>query len=117
MNRLLKVVLAAAVAVGSLAVCATASAHWHGTVGVWVGPGPYWWGAPYYYPYYYPPVVVADPLYVQPEPVVQVPAPPNYWYYCAQSNAYYPYVSECPAGWQQVTPQPPAPATATPAPR
>jgi len=28
----------------------------------------------------------------------------NYWYYCADSQAYYPYVKECPGGWQQVAP-------------
>jgi len=121
MNRLSKIVLGAAVGVGCLVACATASAGWHGHVGVWIGPGPWWWGPPYYpyyYPYYYPPVVVADPVYVQPNPVVQVPAPPNYWYYCRQSNAYYPYASQCPSGWEQVSPQPPAPAQApTPAPR
>ncbi|TMH74828.1 MAG: hypothetical protein E6H52_11935 [Betaproteobacteria bacterium] len=117
MNRLLKIVLGAAFGVGCLVACATASAGWHGHVGVWIGPGPWWWGPPYY-PYYYPPVVVADPVYVQPNPVVQVPAPPNYWYYCRQSNAYYPYASQCPSGWEQVSPQPPAPAQApTPAPR
>jgi hypothetical protein len=117
MNRLLKIVLGAAFGVGCLVVSATASAGWHGHVGVWIGPGPWWWGPPYY-PYYYPPVVVADPVYVQPDPVVQVPAPPNYWYYCRESNAYYPYVSQCPSGWEQVSPQPPAPAQApTPAPR
>src|SRR5579864_5877963 len=71
MNRLLKIFVAAAVVVGGLAGSATASAHWHGTVGVWIGPGPYGWGPPYY-PYYYPPVIVADPVYAQPNPVVQV---------------------------------------------
>ena len=30
----------------------------------------------------------------------------NAWYYCQGSNAYYPYVRECPTGWQQVAPQP-----------
>jgi hypothetical protein len=116
MNRLLKIFVAAAVVVGGLAGSATASAHWHGTVGVWIGPGPYGWGPPYY-PYYYPPVIVADPVYAQPNPVVQVPAPPNFWYYCPQSGGYYPYVSDCPGGWQQVMPQPPAPAPAAPAQR
>jgi hypothetical protein len=107
MDRLLKIVLAAAVAVGCLAASGAASAHWRGVV--WVGPGPFWWGAPYY-PYYYPPpVVVADPVYMQPNPGVQVPAPPTYWYYCRQSNTYYPYVSNCPSGWEQVAPQPPGP--------
>jgi hypothetical protein len=113
MNRLLKIVLAIAVAAGGLAASATASAYWHGRVGVWIGPGPFWWGPSYYYPYYYPPVV-AEPVYVQPNPVVQVPAPPMYWYYCPQSTAYYPYVAECPGGWQQVAPQPPAPPAASP---
>jgi len=29
------------------------------------------------------------------------------WYYCADSKSYYPYVRECPAGWQRVPAQPP----------
>ncbi len=29
----------------------------------------------------------------------------NTWYYCAESQAYYPYVKQCAAGWQQVAPQ------------
>ena len=59
-----------------------------------VGPAPYYW--PGYWPgYYYPPVVAA--------PVVAAPA---YWYYCAPLAAYYPYVAECPAGWQLVEPHP-----------
>src|SRR5882757_1379316 len=111
MNRFCKIFLAAAVVLGCLAATGTASAHWHGRVGVWIGPGPYWWGPPYY-PYYDRPMVVADPLYAQPNPVIQVPAPPNYWYYCRQPGAYYPYVSQCPGGWEQVTPQPPAPPSA-----
>jgi hypothetical protein len=113
MNRFYKIVLAAAVAVGCLVATGTANAHWHGTVGVYIGPGPFWWGAPYYYPYYYPPV--ADPVYMQPSPAVQVPAPQTFWYFCRQSNMYYPYVSECPGGWEQVSPRPPGP-TAAPAP-
>ena len=71
---------------------------------------------PYYYPpysYYYPPyypspvVVQQQPtVYVeQPAPQVQQPAS-GYWYYCADSRAYYPYVKDCPAGWQRVAPQP-----------
>ena len=26
------------------------------------------------------------------------------WYYCESEAAYYPYVSQCPAGWVQVEP-------------
>lgn len=91
-------------------------------------------GAPYpyrgYRPYYYPPPVVYPyayraPYYAVP-PVVAVPAQPRvyiekgntatapeapagHWYFCAESNAYYPYVKQCPGGWQQQTPIAPPP--------
>jgi hypothetical protein len=74
---------------------------------------------PYYYPpYYYHPPYYPAPVVVQQQPTVYVeqPAPQaqpqqqqqpaGYWYYCADSRAYYPYVRECPAGWQRVAPQP-----------
>jgi hypothetical protein len=96
--------------------------HWHSSIGFYVGVPfggyPYYYPryyAPYYYPtysYYPAPVVVQqqEPVYVernpQPAPSTQQSAPANYWYYCAPSNAYYPYVKECPAGWQRVAPQP-----------
>jgi hypothetical protein len=116
MNRLSGLVLSAAVAIGSLAASGTASADWRGPrVGIWIGPGPLWWGAPY--PYYYPPAVVAgpSPVYVQPSPVVQVPPPQTYWYFCRKSNTFYPYVAECPGGWETVMPQQPPPSSAPPA--
>jgi hypothetical protein len=85
--------------------------------GVFVG-GPIWWGGPWYYPpyygyspYYYPPAVAAGPTqYVeQGGAAAQAPAPAQqgYWYYCTGSKTYYPYVKECPGGWQRVAPQPP----------
>ena len=81
--------------------------------GVPVGPYPYYYYPPYYYPAYYPaPVVVQQqaPVYIernpQPAPSAQPSAPAGYWYYCADSRAYYPYVKECPGGWQRVAPQP-----------
>jgi hypothetical protein len=57
---------------------------------------------PAYYPpaqTYYPPA----PTYVPapPAPVVQA-----YWYYCPALGNYYPYVRDCPGGWQPVLPQP-----------
>ena len=77
--------------------------------GYWGGPfwGPPWW----YYPpaYYYPPVVV------QQQPVTYIEQgssnPParaesGWWYYCDASKGYYPYVKECPSGWQRVPPAP-----------
>ena len=68
--------------------------HVHGAVVVgaaFVGVG-YWPG------YYYP------PAYYAPPPVYYAPPPPpaSYWYYCAQLNAYYPYVPSCPGPWQPV---------------
>jgi hypothetical protein len=32
----------------------------------------------------------------------------EWWYYCADTRAYYPYVKECASEWQRVAPQPPA---------
>ena len=77
-----------------------------------IAPGFGWYPG---YPYYYadPPMVVqeAPPVYVQPGPDAQQPA---YWYYCQNSQSYYPYVKECPGGWLTVVPQ--ATPTAPPAP-
>lgn len=80
--------------------------HSHARVGVFVG-APLW---PWYYPpaYYYPPVIAVP---APPPPVyIEQPKPPaatqNYWYYCSNPEGYYPYVKECPGGWQQVAPQP-----------
>jgi hypothetical protein len=78
------------------------------------GPGYFW---PYYdYPYPasaysgypYPLVVVqsSPPVYVEQGAAQAAPAQAD-WYYCTASNSYYPYVSECPAGWQRVPAQPP----------
>jgi hypothetical protein len=74
-------------------------------------------GWPYgYYPapyYNYPPQVVVVPsqpqTYIQQEsaPPAAAPAQPAYWYYCGDARQYYPYVKECPGGWQRVSPQPP----------
>lgn len=95
--------------------------HPRARVGVFISApvwGP-WWYHPYphfyHYPYYgYPPVVTvpgSPPVYV--EQGDEQPGPqqrPHYWYYCPDSKAYYPYVKECPGGWQRVTPQPPPPS-------
>jgi hypothetical protein len=105
-------------AFGTLAVAAAlfaGSALAHGRVVVGVGfgfgfPG-YYYPSPYYYPAYYP-----YPYYPPQQVVVQQQAPvyterqdvneAGYWYYCAASKGYYPYVKECPGGWQKVAPQP-----------
>lgn len=94
----------------------------HANFGVYIGPGfgwPWYYGpyySPYYYPYnYYPPAVASGPqVYVEQEnvvaaPVPQAPAqqPGSWWYFCQKTQSYYPYVKECPGGWQKVAPQPP----------
>lgn len=86
--------------------------------------GPRYYG-PAYYPYYAAPVyaapvVVQQPVVVQPQPQVYVEQPQQqssgiqprdnspYWYFCAERNAYYPYVKSCASGWEQHTPTTPA---------
>ena len=86
--------------------------HHHARIAVFVA-APVIWSGLYFRPAYYPapPVVVvpyAPPRYVEREAVLPVPVQSDgYWYYCAGSNSYYPYVRECPGGWQRVSPQPP----------
>lgn len=93
----------------------------HGRVGVGVVIGAPLLGWPgYYYPPY--PYYSYPPYYPYPAPVVVESSPPVYieqggassadeaeqgnWYYCRKSKAYYPYVKQCPGGWQKVAPQP-----------
>lgn len=77
------------------------------SVGVpWVYPPPIYW--PYVYAPPVAPIVVVTPppVYVE-QPRTSVPVlEPGYWYYCNEAQAYYPYVKQCPGGWQQVAPQP-----------
>ncbi|SCX79233.1 hypothetical protein [Nitrosospira sp. Nsp13] len=84
-------------------------------LGYSLGYGGYGYGPPYYP---YPPVVTvpaAPPVYIQrqdmpPQDDMQrsMQPPLNYWYYCRALEGYYPYVKDCPNGWEQVAPQPPA---------
>ncbi|HZA96005.1 MAG TPA: hypothetical protein VE421_07685 [Burkholderiaceae bacterium] len=133
MTPLKTLVATAAVVAGLFAVAESASArgrhgHHHGgahfSFGFWGGPfwGPGYWGPGYWGPgYWSPPAVVYAPA---PEPRVWVErdqgsttqAPPvasngdrnapQWWYWCASSQGYYPYVSNCAEGWQRVAPQP-----------
>ena len=73
----------------------------------------YDYGYPFYYPpyYAYPPTIIVPtepPVYIQKEQPQPVQPQSNYWYYCENPQGYYPYVKNCPNGWQQVSPQPPA---------
>jgi hypothetical protein len=71
------------------------------------------YASPYYsYPYgYYPPPAVVMPaqpqVYIQQDNPPPAPQASNFWYHCNQPEGYYPYVKECPAGWQKVSPTPP----------
>jgi hypothetical protein len=83
-------------------------------------PSYYYWG-PHYgyyggYPYsYYPSPVIVEregPItYVERSDTegssesAQSAAAPIWWYWCAGEQRYYPYVRECPSGWQRVPPQ------------
>jgi hypothetical protein len=76
----------------------------------------YWhsWHPWWYYPppaYYYPPAVYvpAQPTTYIEQGTSSAPAadPGGWWYYCDTARGYYPYVKECPSGWQRVPPAPP----------
>jgi hypothetical protein len=115
MKRLKAVLILSTVLVGAAASVPAFAWH-HGGVrfGVFVG-APFfpWYYPPYYYYHYYPPypavvtVPAAPTIYVEQGGARAAPPPRTfYWYYCAESKTYYPYVKECPGGWQRVAPQP-----------
>jgi outer membrane protein OmpA-like peptidoglycan-associated protein len=95
-----------------------------GRVGIGVGinvggPGYYYGGPGYYYPGYYQPYYYGPSYYYPPPAVVYAPpevtvqqAPAAYWYYCPAAKAYFPYVRECPYGWQAVPARASQPRTA-----
>lgn len=68
---------------------------------------------------YVPPVVYssrghAPPVYVERNDlgaVAPAPAPSAdkaFWYFCTDSNTYYPYVTQCATPWERVLPTPPS---------
>ena len=87
-----------------------------------------YYGSSYYPPAYYPPnqppLVIQEPVYIDPSSpryTSQAPPPPpppqyapqasasegsGWWYYCDKPHGYYPYVEKCPGGWQKVSPIP-----------
>ena len=67
--------------------------HSHPHTRVFIGGSFFFWPGPYYYPGPYSYYAPAAPLMVDP-----------YWYYCEEAGTYYPYVKECPGGWQRVLP-------------
>jgi hypothetical protein len=101
--------------------------HSHGHVHFGFAFGaPLFYPGPVYYPYprYYEPypVYVPPPQYIEQSPPEAAPAPPSppapagpsqggsaqsgqYWYFCPDSQTYYPYVQTCASQWQQVVPR------------
>lgn len=74
-----------------------------------------WAFYPGYWEPYAPVIVQPAPVIVQQAPTTYIERPqsaappeldPAYWYYCQNPGGYYPYVQQCPGGWQQVTPTP-----------
>lgn len=112
-----KMLMLALVAGGAL-LSGAALADRHGRFGVGIDIGIPLWGPGYYSPWpygyyppyqpygYYPPVVApySPPAYIEQAPQQ---APAGAWFYCAESKSFYPYVRECPGGWQRVSPTPP----------
>lgn len=123
MNKVKAAALLAALLCGAV-LGSSAYAHhgrhgYHGHnrshVGIWFGfPAPIFYPSyPYYPRYYYPPetvVVPAPTTYIeQSPPAAAAPSPTQssgaYWYFCPDSQTYYPYVQQCASQWQQVVPR------------
>jgi hypothetical protein len=72
--------------------------HHRGRYGWWWVVGGLW--------YFYP-----QPVYPYPDPfapgeiIYETGGAGDYWYYCESAGQYYPYVTECPEGWQAVVPE------------
>jgi hypothetical protein len=115
------VLLGAALLLAASSAWADGRHHGGTSVGIYVGPEMFW-GPPVYRPYYPRPYYYPAPYYA-PLPIVVQPAPPpvyieqskaisepppaaNYWYYCRDTNSYYPYVKTCKSEWQKVLPTP-----------
>ena len=52
----------------------------------------------------------APPVYIEQGNAQPAPSPAaaEWWYYCADTKAYYPYVKECALEWERVAAEPPA---------
>jgi hypothetical protein len=119
MNSIKAAVVMAAV-LGSAVLIPDADAHGRyrhrSSVGIYFGvPAPYYYYPRYYYypNYYYPPAAAAapsyPPVYIEQSAPAAAAAPSSsgsgaYWYYCRDSQTYYPYVQQCASPWQQVVP-------------
>ena len=95
---------------GGVAHSGQRSFHGHGGIFL-VGPAFAPLSLYYPSPGYYPPLPASPPVYIEQDPAAPTPVQqPYFWYFCAGSNTYYPYVDVCPEGWQQVVPETPPPS-------
>lgn len=84
---------------------------------------PLWYPTPYPYPYVTPvyggsayasvPTYSDAPSYYSDAPADSYQERSDYWYYCPDTQTYYPYVATCASPWVQVLPEP-DPGTSTP---
>lgn len=108
MQRALILLLAGAL--GALAYADPADAHGrrHGArVGVFIG-GPIWWGWRHHYPHHEH-VIVERPgptVYIEKDADGLERNADQYWYFCPDTETYYPYVKQCASPWHRVAPQP-----------
>ena len=129
MKKFLSTLLVAIGAFGALAFAASSAQaqhhrHHHGgaRVGVYIGAplvwSPWYYPRPYYYDPYYRPIIVREQpvVYVEqqpgdaapaPAPVPQAQAQQQFWYFCQDTQTYYPHVQNCATPWQRVIPHAP----------
>jgi hypothetical protein len=132
MSRFFSTLLASVGVFGAMAFASSYAEAQHrhhshrGRVGVYIGAPLFI--SPWYYhprPYYYDPYYSYHrPVIVQEQPVVYVEqgqggapeAPPpvanpqvqqQYWYFCQDTQTYYPHVQNCATPWQRVIPHAP----------
>ena len=64
--------------------------------------------AKHHHHHHRPRIYFLPTFWTQPRPYYYPAAPvTQYWYYCQGAAAYYPYVHECPGGWEPVIPSVP----------
>lgn len=83
--------------------------HGHGHAVFVVGGGWGWWGYPYYgwsYPDAYASYYAPSVQYIEQGDGTDGASANAWWYRCDQPSGYYPYVKECPGGWQTEPAQP-----------
>ena len=108
-SRLLAVSLAVVLLLGSVAAEAHGDRRHHHRRAEWWGPAlgvGLVLGSAAIVANAYEPPRYRQPVMVMPAPVVAAPPVASVWYFCADSNSYYPAVPECPSGWRIVPAQP-----------